>query len=61
MGDVPKRPRQAVVIIHGMGEQRPLDMLNNFIEAAIPGTAAQRADLSRPVYYSRPNEVSDSY
>lgn len=30
--------RQAVVVIHGMGEQRPLDTLNGFIDAALPPT-----------------------
>ncbi len=28
--------RQAVVIVHGMGEQRPLDALTKFIRAALP-------------------------
>lgn len=57
---VPKRVRQAVVIVHGMGEQRPLDMLNKFIKAAIPG-ASSTAVNEKPIYYSRPDEASDSY
>jgi hypothetical protein len=28
--------RQAVVIVHGMGEQKPLDTLRRFIRAALP-------------------------
>lgn len=41
--------RQAVVIVHGMGEQRPLETLNQFTTAAIaPG---QRG----PAFYSRPD------
>lgn len=57
---VPKRVRQAVVIVHGMGEQRPLDMLNKFIEAVIPsGRSAAPSD--DPDFYSRPDEVTDSY
>jgi hypothetical protein len=48
--------RQAVVIVHGMGEQRPLDALNGFIHAAIPpGPHGPRQ------FYSRPDEVTDSY
>ena len=51
-----RRVRQAVVIVHGMGEQRPLDTLNEFIGAALdPG------GHGKPEFYSRPDEVSDSY
>ena len=51
-----KRVRQAVVIIHGMGEQRPLDTLSGFVRAALdPGGQAD------PEFYSRPDEVTDSY
>jgi hypothetical protein len=48
--------RQAVVIVHGMGEQRPLDTLNSFIGAALTpdATGAQ-------TYYSRPEDVTGSY
>ena len=51
----PKRVRQAVVIIHGMGEHRPLDTLNEFI------TAGLRAVDGRRRFYSRPDEVTSSY
>jgi hypothetical protein len=48
--------RQAVVIVHGMGEQRPLDTLNTFIKAGLaPDATGQQA------FYSRPDEVTDSY
>ncbi len=56
-----KRTRQAVVVVHGMGEQRPLDMLNRFIDAAIPGTTETTPGSDNPVYYSRPIENSDAY
>lgn len=49
--------RQAVVIIHGMGEQRPLNTLNGFIRAALPDGCEQ---LPRR-YFSRPDHVADSY
>lgn len=51
-----KRVRQAVVVVHGMGEQRPLDTLNRFIEAAL----AERPD-GQPTYYSQPDRVTDSF
>jgi hypothetical protein len=45
-----------VVIIHGMGEQRPLDTLNEFINAGLaPDEKGKR------VYHSRPDKVTDSY
>jgi hypothetical protein len=48
--------RQAVVIVHGMGEQRPLDTLNGFISAALaPDGTGRRA------FYSRPESVTGSY
>lgn len=48
--------RQAVVIVHGMGEQRPLDTLNGFISAALtPDADGQQA------YYSRTEDVTGSY
>ena len=59
MASDPKRVRQAVVIVHGMGEQRPLDMLNRFIDSAIPGTS--KPVTGKPIFYSRPDRVSESY
>ncbi|NNF64422.1 MAG: hypothetical protein HKN07_09185 [Acidimicrobiia bacterium] len=55
---VPRTVRQAVVIVHGMGEQRPLDMLSKFITAALPDAHIPEGDVS---FYSRPDPVSDSY
>jgi hypothetical protein len=31
----PERPRQAVVIIHGIGEQRPMDTLRSFVSGVV--------------------------
>lgn len=53
--------RQAVVIVHGMGEQRPLEMLNHFIDSAIPGPTEIQEKEALPVYYSRPAPESESY
>lgn len=43
--------RQAVVVVHGMGEQLPLDTLTRFIETALEpdgdGTASTSPDRSR--------------
>lgn len=48
------RPRQAVVVIHGMGEQRPMGTLRTFADAAVPADGGQR-------YWSKPDEVSASF
>lgn len=48
-------PKQAIVVIHGMGEQRPLDMLRAGANAAIP----PRQDGPRLI--SRPDKVTDGY
>ncbi|HEX6474849.1 MAG TPA: hypothetical protein VF114_07155 [Candidatus Limnocylindria bacterium] len=48
--------RQAVVIVHGMGEQRPLETLNEFIGAALAAD-----DGGKRLFYSRPDQVVDSY
>jgi hypothetical protein len=51
-----ERIRQAVVIVHGMGEQRPLDTLNQFVGTALPPGPSGKLE-----FYSRPDEVTDSY
>ena len=48
--------RQAVVIVHGMGEQRPLGTLNRFIKAAL----TPRTDKGK-TFYSQPDRVTDSF
>lgn len=47
--------RTAVVIVHGMGEQLPLDTLNGFVRTALPRVNGER------VYFSRPERITDSY
>ncbi len=48
--------RQAVVVVHGMGEQLPLTTLTGFIDTAlVPDRDGGRT------YYSRPESVTGSY
>lgn len=49
--------RQAVVFVHGMGEQRPLDTLFGFIDAALPGEQHE----TPPQYFSRPVDSEEAY
>lgn len=47
----PPGPRQAVVLIHGIGEQRPMATLRSFVDAFLqPGG-----------YHSKPDQLSDSF
>lgn len=47
--------RQAVVVVHGMGEQRPLDTLNGFVDTALAPIDGEAR------FYSRPESVTGSY
>lgn len=53
---VERHVRQAVVVIHGMGEQRPLETLSEFIGAALVADGS-----GNKLFYSRPDQVVDSY
>ena len=54
--------RTAVIVVHGMGEQKPLDTLKEFVRTALkPKDAAAAPEHRRAYYYSRPALVSDSY
>ena len=44
-------PRQAVILIHGIGEQRPMETLRSFVKAF----------LKEGTYHSKPDALSDSY
>lgn len=57
----PARPRgrQAVVSVHGMGEQRPLAALNGFINAGLPPDKTKVTGQRH--YYSCPDIVTSSF
>ena len=52
------KPRQAVVLIHGIGEQRPMDTLRSFVLGVLGG--AVRPDGSR-AFYSKPDLNADGF
>lgn len=52
----PNHVRQAVVIVHGMGEKRPLETLNGFIGAALTPDSSGKQE-----YYSRPENVTGTF
>jgi hypothetical protein len=49
--------RNAVVVVHGMGDQRPLDTLKGFVHTAL----RRKSDRTWDYYYSRPAEVTGSF
>lgn len=49
--------RTAVVMVHGMGEQVPLETVNQFVRTALPRTG----EPPTRQYFSRPDVVSGSY
>jgi hypothetical protein len=54
--------RTAVVVVHGMGEQRPMDTLDGFVKTALhPLSAFYDTERTWDYYYSRPAEITDSY
>lgn len=52
----PKRHTQAVIVIHGMGEQRPMDTIRGFVDAVLP-EPAQGGEK----FFSRPDVLSESF
>ncbi|MBJ2287068.1 hypothetical protein JFT66_23265 [Pseudomonas sp. MF6755] len=49
--------KQAVVVIHGIGEQRPMDTLRGFVEAMIPTDTPD----DKPLYWSKPDRLSRNF
>ena len=49
--------KQAVVVIHGIGEQRPMDTLRGFVEAMIPTDTPD----GKPLYWSKPDRLSRNF
>jgi hypothetical protein len=50
--------RQAVIVIHGIGHQRPMDTLRPFVDAVL-GVDPEREQV--PQYYSKPDEASATF
>ncbi|QGY39029.1 hypothetical protein GM415_02380 [Pseudodesulfovibrio cashew] len=51
------RYKQAVVVIHGIGEQRPLETLRGFVDAILP----EPEDSSDRKYRSKPDQMAESF
>lgn len=64
MGEPAKKApikRQAVLLIHGVGEQRPMDTLRNFVRAVwTEATALHRGGKDANTHWSKPYRLSES-
>jgi hypothetical protein len=50
--------RQALILIHGIGEQRPMETLRGFVDAVLDqGPSTSQADAK---YYSKPDMLADN-
>ncbi|WP_133468853.1 hypothetical protein [Paraglaciecola marina] len=49
--------KQAVVVIHGMGEQRPMDTIREFVNHVFK----QDPNLKDPHFWNKPSSVSESF
>jgi len=51
-----KRHTQAVIVIHGIGEQRPMDTIRGFADAVLP-----EPEQGGEKFFSRPDPLSESF
>jgi len=49
--------RQAVVVIHGIGEQRPMDTVRGFVDSVVP----LPANPKKPKFWSKPDPMSELF
>jgi hypothetical protein len=48
--------RQACVIIHGVGEQRPMSTIRKFVNAVLQSKSSERAH-----FWSKPDRMSENF
>ena len=56
-----KNNRQAVLLIHGIGEQRPMDTLRGFVKAVWETDKKVQHKYAKPGTWSIPDTISDNY
>jgi hypothetical protein len=52
------KPRQAVIIIHGIGEQRPMETLRSFVLGVL---GSETGEDGKPRFYSKPDLNAEGY
>lgn len=53
---MPDKFKTAVVVVHGMGSQKPRETVYGFVQTALKNTLG-----GGRIYYSRPDKITDSY
>ncbi len=53
--------KQAVVLIHGIGEQKPMDTLRSFVSALLARSQQDGTQPAREPYYSKPDPMSELF
>lgn len=61
MNVIAKRPKTAVIVIHGMGEQWPMDTLRGFVDAAWKFDKDLSEPWSNGETYSKPERVTGNF
>lgn len=61
MKDAKDFTRQAVVLLHGMGEQRPMDTLRSFVENVKEHLCLSDSSEVNTIIRSKPDNVSEIY
>lgn len=52
------KPRQAVIVIHGIGEQRPMETLRGFVLGVL---GSETGDDGKPRFYNKPDLNAEGY
>jgi len=58
---VPKPSKQAVILIHGIGEQRPMDTLRRFVDAVWTTDESVQHEHAQAGVFSKPDTLSESF
>ena len=53
--------KQAVLLIHGIGEQRPMDNLRDFVTTVWASDNKVHHRFAKPRVFSKPDEISGSF
>ena len=55
------KDKQAVLVIHGIGEQRPMSTLRGFVDAVWTIDSTLREENVKSTVWSKPDTISGSY
>jgi hypothetical protein len=59
--DAMESKRQAIVLIHGIGEQRPMSTLRGFVETVVPLAMNDELAEHKALYHSKPDSLDETF